>query len=91
MVKQGMILSDIGTDHAFLPIMLVKDGTVPKAYACDITEGPLSIAKKNIAHEGLNDRIQPILSDGFTHVPYDVQCAVIAGMGCDTIISILER
>ena len=91
MVKQGMILADIGTDHAFLPIMLVKDGTVPKAYACDITEGPLSIAKKNIAHEDLNDRIQPILSDGFTHVPYDVQCAVIAGMGCDTIISILER
>lgn len=91
MVKQGMILADIGTDHAFLPIMLVKKGVVPKAYACDITEGPLSIAKTNIAHENLEDRIIPILSDGFALVPSEVQCAVIAGMGSDTIISILER
>lgn len=91
MVKQGMILADIGTDHAFLPIMLVKEGIVPKAYACDITEGPLSIARKHIAQEQLNDRIITILSDGFAHVPDDAQCAVIAGMGCDTIIFILER
>ena len=91
MVKQGMILADIGTDHAFLPIMLIKQGIRPKAYACDITKGPLSIAKTNIARENLEDRIIPVCSDGFEHVPQDAQCAVIAGMGCDTIISILER
>ena len=91
MVKKGMVLADIGTDHAFLPIMLVKKGICPKAYACDITAGPLSIAAKNIASEGLDDQIKTVLSDGFDYVPKDVECVVIAGMGGHTVMGILDR
>ncbi len=91
MVFEGMVMADIGTDHAFLPIQLVKSGVSPKAYACDVTEGPLKIAQANIRAEGLEDRITPILCDGFADVPADTECAVIAGMGYYTASGILER
>lgn len=91
MVRKGMVTADIGTDHAFLPILLVKRKIAPRAYACDITEGPLSAARRNIAAENLEDSIITILSDGFDNVPPDAECAVIAGMGCRTVIGILER
>ncbi len=89
MVKEGVIVADIGTDHAFLPILLVKEGKVPKAYACDVSKGPLEAAAKNIRREGV--KVQTILSDGFQNVPMDTECAVIAGMGCITATSILDN
>ena len=36
LVPSGTILADIGTDHGYLPIDLVKRGICPKAYACDV-------------------------------------------------------
>ncbi len=90
MIKPVDVMADIGTDHAYLPILLVQTGRVKRAYACDVTKGPLSIAQEHIAQENLSQQIEAVLSDGFQHVPNDAQCAVIAGMGCHTILSILE-
>ena len=91
MIKKGMITADIGTDHAFLPIMLVRDGICEKVYACDVAEGPLQAARTNIAARGMQDCITAILTDGLQDVPQDTQCAVIAGMGFQTAKGILER
>ena len=91
MVKKGMITADIGTDHAFLPIMLVRDGICEKVYACDVAKGPLQAAKANIAARGLSLTITTILTDGLCDVPEDTQCVVIAGMGYQTAKGILER
>ena len=91
LVPSGTILADIGTDHGYLPIDLVKRGICPKAYACDVAEGPLSVAKTNIASEHLEGKVFAILSDGFIQVPEDADCAVIAGMGWYTAQAILER
>ena len=76
MVKAGMIMADIGTDHAQLPVWLVSKGRVPYAYACDVAEGPLSAAQETVSQAGLNDQIRTILSDG---------------MGCQTAVMILDR
>ena len=46
---QGSVACDIGTDHAWLPIYLVQSGKCERAYACDIAEGPLSFARKNLS------------------------------------------
>ena len=89
MVKTGMVVADIGTDHAFLPIYLVQKGISPHVYACDVREGPLAIAARNIASYGFDDRIEIILSDGFEKVPEDAETAVIAGMGFFTAKKIL--
>ena len=40
-VTEGYRLADIGTDHGYIPIELVKKGTVPSAIAMDINSGPL--------------------------------------------------
>lgn len=40
--KQGEILADIGTDHAYLPCYLVENDIINKAYACDIASGPIN-------------------------------------------------
>ncbi len=91
MVESVDVFADIGTDHAYLPIHLVCSGRVKHAYACDITEGPLSVAQSHIDREGLSNQITTILSNGFENVPNDVESVVIAGMGCHTAISILEN
>ena len=91
MTKPGVTAADIGTDHAFLPIELVRRRKAVKVYACDINEGPLKAAAKNIAEAGYEDVIIPLLSDGFENVPDDISCAILAGMGFYTAAGILER
>lgn len=91
MVQKGMIVADIGTDHAFLPVMLVRNGISSRVYACDIGEGPLKAAKETITEAGLTSEISTILCDGLNGVPKEVNCIVIAGMGFVTASGILER
>lgn len=91
LLPKDAVLADIGTDHAYLPILAVSDHTIQKAYACDVAPGPLSQAEENIRKAGLEEKIIPILSDGFDRVPMDATAAVIAGMGFYTARDILER
>ncbi len=45
MVTEGNIAADIGTDHGYVPIYLIKNNISKKAYALDINEGPLKIGR----------------------------------------------
>ena len=89
-VQKDLVIADIGCDHAFLSIDLMKEGIAKKVYACDIAKGPLSIAKDHIRRFGYEHEIQIILSDGIEKVPNDTQGIIIAGMGGKTAIHILE-
>lgn len=85
-------VADVGTDHGYVPIYLVKENICQFAYAMDVNEGPLNIAKSNIAQEGLEKNIETILSDGFDNFgDRDVDSVIIAGMGGDLIVDILSR
>ncbi len=91
MVK-GPVACDIGTDHAWLPIYLVENGICERAYACDIAEGPLSFAKKNIAACGLDGKIETVLSDGLAMLSDgSISDIIIAGMGGEMIRDILAN
>lgn len=90
-VRPGAQVCDVGTDHAQLPVYLVEQGIVARMIASDISEGPLKSAERTIAQHGLYGRIQTILSDGLRHIPPEgLTDVIIAGMGGETIIHILE-
>ena len=55
---------DVGTDHGYLAIHLVKTGICGSCIACDINTAPLDSARKNIREAGLSDRIETVLTDG---------------------------
>ena len=90
-VRQGKIPADIGTDHAYLPIYLVREGIVPMAYASDINEEPIISARNNIQKHGLTEKIINFTCDGLKKIPPDkVDDIIIAGMGGDNIATILN-
>ncbi len=91
LVRDGGRLVDVGTDHAYLPIKLVSEGRVSAAIACDIGEGPLENAAKNVARFRLEDKISLRLSDGLEQVEEsEVDDIVICGMGGELIAEIID-
>ena len=90
-VREGCFFADVGTDHAYLPIHLCQTGKIRGAVASDIGEGPLAIAKANIASYGLADKIKTCLSDGLLKLlPYAPEDIAVFGMGGELIASILS-
>lgn len=89
-VRPGSRLADIGTDHAYLPVELVKAGVCPRALACDLRRGPLENARIHIEKAGLADTIECRLGSGLSPVSAgEADDIVLAGMGGETIVSIL--
>lgn len=90
-VLAGKPMADIGTDHGYIPVELVKRGTVPSAIAADINPGPLSKATALAERAGLTDRIATRLGSGIgVLVPGEAATIVIAGMGGYLIAEILD-
>lgn len=84
---------DIGCDHGFVAIELVRSGTAGKVIACDINKGPLEACKKNVALAGLSDKIDIRLADGLSEIKSsdDIDTIIIAGMGGNLMMEILSK
>lgn len=81
---------DIGTDHAYLPIYLYNNDITKNITGTDISSEVLKYSKKNLEKYQLEDKIKLVKSDGFKNIYEEYDEAVIAGMGANTIIKILE-
>ncbi|MBE7018275.1 MAG: SAM-dependent methyltransferase [Ruminococcaceae bacterium] len=91
MIGETDVLCDIGCDHGYLPIYLLQQNKIKKAYACDLRDGPLKTALKNIAAFHMKDMIQTIKSDGLKELGgIDFDVISICGMGGRLIAEILE-
>ena len=91
MVSGKGTVCDVGTDHAYLPVYLVENGRCSKAVAGDIADGPLEAAAATVSRSGLDDRISVVKSDGLKNIsPEGITDVIIAGMGAETISSIIE-
>ena len=92
LTKNSSTLADIGTDHAYLPILACKNGFCKKAIACDINKGPLEIAAANIKEAGLSNYIETRLGNGLAPLnENEADCVVISGMGGMRIWNILQN
>ena len=89
-VKPGDRVADVGCDHGYLSIHLLQSGVARSAIASDVAEGPLQSAMRNAMKYGVKNKITFHLSDGVQSIPRDFDCLVCAGMGADTMMSILE-
>jgi len=91
LVRQDAVFADIGTDHAYLPVFLLKKGKISRAYASDINKGPLMRAEENARAAGLSDKITLTLSDGAAHLKLcGITDYAICGMGGELIASIID-
>lgn len=91
MVEKCISVIDVGTDHGYIPIYLVKNDVIESAIASDINKGPVDKAKKNIQSNNLSQKIICRLGSGLSTIyKGEVQVAIIAGMGGNLIRDILE-
>lgn len=92
MVTKGNVVCDVGCDHGFVPVYLVKNGISPKVIAMDINEGPLMTARDHIGEYFLTDYIETRLCDGMAALRAgEADTLICAGMGGRLVIKILEE
>ena len=89
-VKSGDRVADVGCDHGYLGIYLLKKNIAAYVFASDINPGPLASAVRNAEKYGVSERISFHLSAGVKEVPKNFDTMICAGMGADTMVSILE-
>ena len=90
-VLPNKVFADIGTDHAYLPIYLIKNGIVKKAIAGDYNQGPYGAAQKAVLNYNLAGKIEVRLGNGLTVLAEgEADIVAIAGMGGTTIVEILS-
>lgn len=91
LVRKESRIADIGTDHAYLPVWLVRAGFASFAIAADIKAEPLKAGELTINKYHANDKVETRLCDGLTGINADeVDDVIIAGMGGETIVHILS-
>ena len=89
-VPEGARVADIGADHGYLSIELLKSGRAAFAHACDLREKPLRRAMENALRYGVAEHMRFSRADGLRAVePDEVDTIVCAGMGGDLIAQIV--
>ena len=84
-------VADIGCDHAYSSILLIRSGKAEHVYACDIGEKALESARRNILKEGLEEKISCHLGDGLSAFSgQDCEALLLSGMGGPLMLRILE-
>ncbi|BDV03026.1 class I SAM-dependent methyltransferase [Candidatus Hepatoplasma crinochetorum] len=90
--KNSQVL-DIGTDHGYIPLYLLKNKITDKITATDINTKPLLQAKKTLVDYKDLETLKFVKSNGFENI-IDIasyQYIIIAGLGGKTIEIILKN
>lgn len=90
LIEPCNILFDVGSDHGFLPLNLLRNNKINQAIIGEINQGPLEQAIRNFdKYPELN--VEFLLSDGLQNYSADLDAVVIAGMGFETIQHIIVQ
>lgn len=88
-VKENSKVLDVGTDHAYLPIILSKSGKCQSIIASDVSKNALSYGKANLKKYHITN-VKLVLSNGLKNISDKYDTLTICGMGTHTIIDILK-
>lgn len=92
MVIPGSRVADIGCDHGYLGIHLVKNQLATRVIACDLRKKPLARARENAAIHQALEKMEFRLGSGLEQVgPEEVDTIIFAGMGGELISILLEE
>ncbi|MDO4546627.1 MAG: class I SAM-dependent methyltransferase [Clostridia bacterium] len=91
MIPKCRLFADIGADHGLLSARLIEMGACQRAHLVDISEASLQKARRLMAKLGFDDRTTITVGDGVLPLNEKPDCAVIAGMGGQTIAGIVEK
>lgn len=86
MVRKGVTICDVGTDHALLACHLAMNGA-KNVIASDINDGPLESARKTVQQTGVTN-VQVVKSDGLKQIDF-ADDVIICGMGGELIAEII--
>ncbi len=86
LVRCGVTVCDVGTDHALLACHLAMNGA-KEVIASDINDGPLEAARETVQRTGA-DNVRVLKSDGLKQIDY-ADDVIICGMGGELIADIL--
>ena len=88
-VRRGSRVADVGADHGYLSLELIKSGRASRVIATEKNQHPFEALSKNIS--GVAE-IEARLGDGLTILTAgEVDTICIAGMGGALIVKILEE
>ena len=91
-IDKGATVADIGTDHGLLPVYLVLKKLALNVIASDISGNSLSSAIRNAELYGVSKLITFVRAAGLDDISDgDADTIVIAGVGGETIVNILDR
>jgi tRNA (adenine22-N1)-methyltransferase len=92
LIPPGSTVADIGTDHAYLPLYLVQEQISQRVVASDMNSAPLQQARETVAAFNCLQKIDLRQGDGLNVIQAEdhINTVVIAGIGGETIIKILE-
>ncbi|MGE8144108.1 tRNA (adenine(22)-N(1))-methyltransferase [Pseudomonas frederiksbergensis] len=91
-VPAGARLADIGSDHGYLPVALMRRGAITAAVAGEVAMTPFHAAERTVRENDLDQQITVRLASGLAAIePGDGITAIsICGMGGETIRDILD-
>lgn len=91
-VPAGARLADIGSDHGYLPVALMRRGAITAAVAGEVATTPFHAAQRTVRDNGLEQHITVRLANGLAAIePQDGITAIsVCGMGGETIRDILD-
>ena len=89
----GARLADIGSDHGYLPVALMRRGLIAAAVAGEVALTPFQAAQRTVRDNGLEQQITVRRANGLEAIePQDAITAIsLCGMGGETIRDILEN
>ncbi len=85
-------LADIGSDHGYLPVALMRRGVIAAAVAGEVAVTPFYSAQRIVRENGFEQRITVRLANGLAAIEPDdgITAISLCGMGGETIRDILD-